>query len=250
MYIIINILYLVIKKLILNYIINFFIYFKYKNYILMWSLSKRRKTTKRLKICIGGDGGVGKTSYFKAIMGLNDTKYKHERNYNATPLNQFNLINVKITTDKNEEIILDIWDTAGQEFKDGDLRDSFLANADGSIILYDIQNANTRHNVNTWLDRIRKICDETIPAVIVGNKMDKAKNKRDNIMRECRFTSLTNIKSMLFSVRQRNNYSNPDKKGINQVLDPIELLLQLYLNDSYLIIKDIEILNTQLVNTN
>ena len=216
----------------------------------MWGFSKRRKTTKRLKICIGGDGGVGKTSYFKAIMGLNDAKYKHDKNYNATPLNQFNLLSVKITTECNDEMILDIWDTAGQEFKEGDLRDSFLANADGAIILYDIQNAKTRHNINNWLDRIRKICDETIPAVVVGNKMDKIKNNRENIIRECRFTSLTNIKSMLFSVRQRNNYSNSEKKGIKQILDPIELLLQLQLNDSKLIIKDIELLNKQLVNTN
>ena len=165
-------------------------------------------------------------------------------------MNKYNLLILKITTESNDEIILDIWDTAGQEFKDGDLRDSFLANADGSIILYDIQNAHTRHNVNNWLDRIRKICDETIPAVIVGNKMDKAKNNRENVIRECRFTSLTNIKIMLFSVRQRNNYSNPDKKGISQVLDPIEMLLQIYLNDKYLTIKNSEVINTQLVNTN
>ena len=211
---------------------------------------KRSKRQKRLKICIGGDGGVGKTSYFKALMGLNDIKYKHERSYNATPLNQYNLIILKVNTESNGEIILDIWDTAGQEFKDGDLRDSFLANADGAVILYDIQNANTRHNINQWLDRIRKICGENIPAVIVGNKMDKVKKNRENIVRECRFTSLTNIKTMLFSVKQRNNYSNLEKRGINQILDPFELLLQMYMNDKYIIIKSVEVLNTQLVNTN
>ena len=61
--------------------------------------------------------------------------------------------------------------------------------------------------------------------------MDKVKKNRDNIARECRFTSLTNIKTMLFSVRQRNNYSNSEKKGIFQVLDPFELLLQMYMKD-------------------
>mgnify|MGYP001270954412 CR=1 FL=1 len=217
----------------------------------MWSLSsKRRKTTKHLKICIGGDGGVGKSSLFKAIIGLNNEDYKFQRNYQATPINEFNLVNLKIILDNNEEIIVNIWDTAGQEFKDGDLRDSFLANADGAVILYDIQNANTRHNINQWLDRIRKICGENIPAVIVGNKMDKVKKNRENIVRECRFTSLTNIKTMLFSVKQRNNYSNLEKRGINQILDPFELLLQMYMNDKYIIIKSVEVLNTQLVNTN
>ena len=218
----------------------------------MWSLSsnKRRKTTKHLKICIGGDGGVGKSSLLKAIIGLNNEDYKFQRIYQATPINEFNLVNLKIILDNNEEIIVNIWDTAGQEFKDGDLRDSFLANADGAVILYDIQSTNTRHNINQWLDRIRKICGENIPAVIVGNKMDKVKKNRENIVRECRFTSLTNIKTMLFSVKQRNNYSNLEKRGINQILDPFELLLQMYMNDKYITIKSVEVLNTQLVNTN
>lgn len=217
----------------------------------MWAFSnKKRKTTKRLKICICGDGGVGKTCFFKSLIGLNEVNFKFSRNYDATPISQYNLGIIKIITEADEEIILDIWDTAGQEYKDGDLRDSFLANADGSIILYDIQNAQTRQNVNHWLEKIRLICDETIPAVIVGNKMDKVKSKRENIMRECRFTSLTNIKPMLFSVRQRNNYSNQDKKGISQILDPIELFLQMYYNDKYLVIKNSEVINTQLVNIN
>ena len=217
----------------------------------MWCLTsnKRRKTTKHLKICIGGDGGVGKSSLFKAIIGINDTEYKFQRNYQATPINEFNLVNLKIILDNDEEVIVNIWDTAGQEFKDGDLRDSFLANADGAVILYDIQSASTRHNINQWLDRIRKICGEDIPAVIVGNKMDKVKKNRENIARECRFTSLTNIKTMLFSVKQRNNYSNSKKKGIYQVLDPFELLLQMYMKDKHLTIKSVEILNTQLVET-
>ena len=218
----------------------------------MWSLSsnKRRKTTKHLKICIGGDGGVGKSSLLKAIIGLNNEDYKFQRIYQATPINEFNLVNLKIILDNNEEIIVNTWDTAGQEFKDGDLRDSFLANADGAVILYDIQSTNTRHNINQWLDRIRKICGENIPAAIVGNKMDKVKKNRENIVRECRFTSLTNIKTMLFSVKQRNNYSNLEKRGINQILDPFELLLQMYMNDKYITIKSVEVLNTQLVNTN
>lgn len=66
----------------------------------MWSLSsiltkeeneiKRRNTTKHLKTCIG------KSSLFKAIIGLNNEDYKFQRNYQATPINEFNLVNLKI----------------------------------------------------------------------------------------------------------------------------------------------------------
>ena len=44
---------------------------------------------------IGGDGGVGKSSLFKSIIGINDTEYKFQRNYQATPINEFNLVNLK-----------------------------------------------------------------------------------------------------------------------------------------------------------
>ena len=215
--------------------------------------SKRQKTThtQRLKLCIGGDAGVGKTSYFYSIIGVDDPSYKFNRNYMSTPLSQYNLVTLKLKTNK-QEIILDIWDTAGQEFKEGDLRECFLSHADGALILYDIQNATTRNNVNIWLDKLRKICSENVPAVIIGNKMDIVKDDkiRSNIVRECRFKQLKNIETMLFSVKNRNNYNNPEKRGIKQVLDPIELYIQMYYKDRYLQIKDIEIINIQLVNTN
>tara|TARA_A100001015_G_scaffold294236_1_gene371762 strand:- start:767 stop:1423 length:657 start_codon:yes stop_codon:yes gene_type:complete len=212
--------------------------------------SKRQNKTQRLKLCIGGDGGVGKTSYFKSIIGVNEPSYKFNRDYNATPLSQYNLVTLKLITNK-QEIILDIWDTAGQEFVDGDLRECFLSNADGALILYDIQNAATRNNVGQWLEKLRKICGENVSAVIIGNKMDIIKDdkSRSNIVRECRFKQIKNIETMLFSVKNRNNYNNPEKKGIKQVLDPIELYIQMYYKDRYLQIKDIEIINIQLVNS-
>ena len=216
--------------------------------------SKRRKTTPRLKVCIGGDGGVGKTSFFNAIKGLTDYDYKFNKNYNATPLSEYNLITIKIDTNKQKEIILDIWDTAGQEFVEGDLRDCFLSNADGALILYDIQNAATRNNVNIWLKKIRKISGKNISVVVIGNKMDQIKDKetRTNIVRECRVKSLEidNIETMLFSVKNRKNFNYPEKKGIKQILDPIELYLRMFFKEKNLIIENINVISTQLVNTN
>ena len=77
----------------------------------------------------------------------------------------------------------------------------------------------------------------------------KDDKSRSNIVRECRFKQLKNIETMLFSVKNRNNYNNPEKRGIKQVLDPIELYIQMYYKDRYLQIKDIEIINIQLVNS-
>tara|TARA_B110000208_G_scaffold16130_1_gene19296 strand:- start:8030 stop:8695 length:666 start_codon:yes stop_codon:yes gene_type:complete len=215
----------------------------------MFSFTKKRNTTKRLKLIIGGDGGVGKTSYFKALLGLNDASYKHDRHYNATPLNDFNMLTINFQTNKGE-IIVDVWDTAGQEFNENDLRDAFISCSDMVLLFYDVQTAQTRHNIEKWSKRILSLCDSNIPIIVVGNKMDKIKDEssRKSMMRECRFPSLKNVKSILFSVRQRTTYNQTNKKGIQQILDPIEQVLQRYTNDKYLIINSSEIINSHLVN--
>ena len=146
------------------------------------------------------------------------------------------------------DYILDIWDTAGQEFKEGDLRSAFMACSDGVLLFYDVNEAKTRHNLDIWIERIRKICDPNIPAIIIGNKMDKIKNSRQNIIRESRLPHLTNKHSMLFSVRQRMNYNDSSKKGIFQILDPIEELLKMYSSNSRLSIEEYNIINSNLVN--
>ena len=215
----------------------------------MFSFLKKQNTTKRLKIIIAGDGGVGKTSFFKCLSGLDDTQYKHDRNYKATPINNFNMLTVSISTNYGE-YILDIWDTAGQEFKEGDLREAFICCSDGILLFYDVNEAKTRHNLDIWIEKIRKICDPNIPAIIIGNKMDRIKSNdgRQIIIRESRLPHLKNKHSMLFSVRQRMNYNDSKKKGIFQVLDPIEELLKIYSKNSRLEIEDYNIINSNLVN--
>ena len=78
--------------------------------------------------------------------------------------------------------------------------------------------------------------------------MDKIKNSRQNIIRESRLPHLTNKHSMLFSVRQRMNYNDSSKKGIFQILDPIEELLKMYSSNSRLSIEEYNIINSNLVN--
>ena len=47
--------------------------------------------------------------------------------------------------------------------------------------------------------------------------MDKIKkNNRQNVIRECRIGNFKNVKPMLFSVKQRNNYNDMEKKELNK----------------------------------
>jgi small GTP-binding protein len=219
----------------------------------MFSLrAKRRKITKQgIKICILGDGGVGKTSFLKALIAdlEKNKKYKFSETYDATPEENSNICRIKLTSQTDDEMEIYLWDTAGQEYSNDDLRECFIANTDAAIILYDIQNANTRHNVNSWITKIRSISAENLPALIVGNKMDQAKTTtgRENVIRECRFNKIENIETLLFSVKKRKNYSTSEK-GISQVLIPLETILKMYTKDTNFKIKNCELTKKKLVN--
>ena len=80
----------------------------------------------------------------------------------------------KITMD-NSELILQIWDTAGQErFHQNSLGTSFYRNADGALLVYDVNNEKSFDQVSQWRDEaLNKIEPGTyFPIVVLGNKVD------------------------------------------------------------------------------
>ena len=116
------------------------------------------------KIILLGDTSVGKTSlivrfcdskFFEvstSTIGV-DTKTKYVR-YNG------------------QKIELEIWDTAGQErFKS--LAKNCFQGADGIILMYDITNKKTFHNIKNWYNNIKDSIDiNKVALIIVGNKID------------------------------------------------------------------------------
>jgi len=67
-------------------------------------------------------------------------------------------------------ICFNIWDTAGQE-KFGGLRDGYYIGSDAGIIMFDVTARVTYRNVPVWYKDLTRVC-ETIPIVLVGNKVD------------------------------------------------------------------------------
>ena len=73
------------------------------------------------------------------------------------------------------EIILNVWDTAGQE-KFGGLRDGYYVGSKGAIIMFDVTSRITYRSVGEWHRDITRVCDN-IPMVLTGNKVD-AKDRK------------------------------------------------------------------------
>ena len=69
-----------------------------------------------------------------------------------------------------------LWNTAGSD-RFRNLTYQFYRQADGMVILFDLNNANSFDNIQTWIMSIRKVKNATIPILLVGNNQDEAGNR-------------------------------------------------------------------------
>ena len=121
---------------------------------------------KRFKLCIFGDGGVGKTTLTNRFMtGVFKDHYK------LTIGMDFHVKKIEID---GMPISLQIWDFAGEE-KFRFLLPSAIIGAHGALFLYDMSRFLTYKNLKNWLSVFNDaVADQgtEIPAVLVGSKLD------------------------------------------------------------------------------
>lgn len=124
-----------------------------------------------LKIVLLGNSNVGKSSFYG-------------RYCNNSFLQEFiSTVGIEKKTKMlkifNELYFLQIWDTAGQE-KYRSIPAKYYTNADGILLLYDINNRNSFNGVSVWLKDIQKNLTDnrndtwlnTITLYLIGNKVD------------------------------------------------------------------------------
>ena len=125
-------------------------------------MAKSIQDSRQYKLLLAGDGGVGKTTYLNRL-----STGRFERCYNATlgveltPL-EFNT-NIGLVT-------FNCWDVAGQE-KFGGYHESYFAEVDAAIIMFDITSKISYNNIIHWYRLISNNC-VYIPIVLFVNKVD------------------------------------------------------------------------------
>lgn len=120
----------------------------------------------KFKICIFGDGGVGKTTLTQRYMtGVFQEKYQ------LTIGMDFYL--KKLEIDGND-VSLQIWDFAGEE-KFRFLMPGALLGAHATIFMYDLSRYSTLENLSDWISLFKETNqkeNQDVPFIILGGKLD------------------------------------------------------------------------------
>jgi small GTP-binding protein len=124
------------------------------------------------KICVIGDGGVGKTS-----LVLRYTESKFNEQYIMTIGSNFAIKKVDLPEFPNLEVRLQLWDLAGQKHFSF-VRPPFYRGAAGLIYVFDVTRRSSFVNLPSWKEEAEKVIGVK-PSVILGNKIDLATDFRE-----------------------------------------------------------------------
>ncbi|MBD3342731.1 MAG: GTP-binding protein [Candidatus Lokiarchaeota archaeon] len=124
------------------------------------------------KVCIVGDGGVGKTS-----MVLRYTENTFKENYLMTIGSNFSTKSLEFPEYPNYQIKLQIWDLAGQKHFSF-VRPPFYRGATAIIYVFDLTRRSSFANLPSWREEVEKVVGEKVSA-LVGNKLDLASENRE-----------------------------------------------------------------------
>ena len=116
-----------------------------------------------IKALLIGDSTVGKTS----IIGKYLDKNFSDKTKNTVGID---FKNIKLTID-DENIWLQLWDTAGQE-KYRSMTTSYYRGVNIIIIVFDVTNKISFEHVKDWIDNINNFAKMNVIKILVGNKID------------------------------------------------------------------------------
>ncbi|MFX1357342.1 MAG: Rab family GTPase [Promethearchaeota archaeon] len=124
----------------------------------------------KFKLCIFGDGGVGKTSLTHRYL----TRVFNE-DLKMTIGTDLSIKDIEI---EDQLVRLQIWDFAGEE-RYKILFPSFVKGAQGGVFMFDLTRYNSLKNIDNWLSIFieeMKNSKTNIPIIMVGGKLDLEEN--------------------------------------------------------------------------
>ncbi|MFX0057624.1 MAG: Rab family GTPase [Candidatus Hodarchaeota archaeon] len=126
------------------------------------------------KICVVGNGGVGKTS-----MVLRYCENTFKENYIMTIGSNFSTKTVELPDLPQFQVKLQIWDLAGQKHFSF-VRPPFYRGATGIIYVFDLTRRSSFADLGEWQTEVEKVIGQK-PSILVGNKIDLAREGKREV---------------------------------------------------------------------
>eukprot|EP00906_Rhabdomonas_costata_P033595 RCo047332 len=128
------------------------------------------ESTSNFKVCLLGEGRVGKTSLVRRY--INDEFLDKEQ----TTV-QASMYSKKRVSVGDQVVTIAIWDTAGQE-RFHALGPIYYRDADGALLVYDITDQDTFDRVKHWVRELKAVVGEDIVLCVAGNKSDLERSRQ------------------------------------------------------------------------
>ncbi|MFX0014269.1 MAG: Rab family GTPase [Promethearchaeota archaeon] len=144
-----------------------------------------------MKICLLGDGAVGKTALRERYLGK-----QFSSGYVMTIGADFAVKKTRITTEEGEkEVKFQIWDLAGQP-RFNSVRELYYKGSHGGLLVFDITRRDSFTNLNAWIDELYKNSGRgAIPVAVLGNKVDLRADVDDYVTRDEALKYTENLKN-------------------------------------------------------
>ena len=114
------------------------------------------------KICLFGDGGVGKTTVIERFLtGVFNTSLRMTIGVD---------FRIKKLTVEDKNVTLQIWDFAGED-RFRVMLPLYVKGSKGGIFMFDITRYSSLKNIADWMNTVRSI-ENDIPILMIGGKLD------------------------------------------------------------------------------
>ncbi|ORD96704.1 GSP1 [Hepatospora eriocheir] len=158
----------------------------------------------KIKVCLIGDGGVGKTTYINRVLNGMFTR-KYEATAGAV------IKNLVVNINGDAQIEYQVWDTAGQEKHKG-LGDGYYVKAAGAFIFADATSRETITNLPKYLNSFTLANGKANPCLVVClNKIDLVKNAATEkaVFRAVKESNNPNVRIVQMSAKSGYNFAEP-----------------------------------------
>ncbi|MHA1719066.1 MAG: Rab family GTPase [Promethearchaeota archaeon] len=170
-----------------------------------------------LKICLLGDGNVGKTSIVYRYI-----ENRFSRDFKSTL--GVNLLKKKVILTEGESAgkicSIQIWDLGGQNAY-RKLRKLYLEGSQGALVVFDVTSQSSFDHLDDWIQSLIEIRGDKVPMILIGNKIDLEANRVITNQQAQKYADKYNMKVKFTSAATGEQVETAFIELIQHIIDTI-----------------------------